>query len=164
VNLSFRYENWDLNLSVFGREGAQVWNQVRWWTDFFSSFNGNKSKAALNDSWTPDNTDASLPIQELGRSFSTNNVPNSHFVEDADYLRIQNLQLGYSLPSSLIQGVGIENLRIYVQGSNVLTITGYSNPDPEIGSSDPSDVTSFGIDEGSYPTPREFIAGVNLTF
>lgn len=164
VNLSFRYENWDLNVSVFGREGAQVWNQVRWWTDFFSSFNGNKSEAALNDSWTPDNQDASLPIQELGRSFSTNNVPNSHFVEDADYLRIQNLQLGYSLPSSLIQGVGIENLRIYVQGSNVLTITGYSNPDPEIGSNDPSDVTSFGIDEGSYPTPREFIAGVNLTF
>jgi hypothetical protein len=119
---------------------------------------------ALNDSWTPNNRDAEAPIQELERSFSTNQVPNSYFVEDGDYLRVRNVQLGYTLPTSLSQQIGAENLRVYVQATNLFTFTGYSNPEPSIGGGDETDVTGFGIDEGAYPTPREFIAGVNLTF
>jgi TonB-linked SusC/RagA family outer membrane protein len=164
INLNFTYSSWDLGMSLFGSQGAQVWNQVKWWTDFFSGFNGAKARVALEDSWTPDNPDAEAPIQETERTFSTNQVPNSYFVEDASYLRIQSLQLGYTLPSRWIERLGAQRLRLYVQASNLYTFTGYSNPEPEIGGSSPEDVTSFGIDEGSFPTPRQFLGGVNLTF
>lgn len=166
LNLRFSYSNWDLGVSLYGSQGAQNWNHVKWWTDFFSSFNGAKSKEALENSWKPgaDNSDATVPIQELERTFSTNQVPNSYFVEDASYLRVQNIQLGYSLPSEWIGRLGLEKLRIYAQASNVFTLTGYSNPEPEVGGENPTDVTSFAIDEGTFPTPREFLAGVNLTF
>jgi len=164
INLNFAYSNWDLGLSLYGSQGAELWNHVKWYTDFFSSFNGGKAKVALNDSWTPDNRDATAPIQEPERSFSTNQVPNSYFVEDGSYLRIQNLQLGYTLPDQLVQRLGAESLRVYVQASNLYTFTGYSNPDPEVGGRNSGDVTSFGIDNGAYPTPRKFLGGVNLTF
>lgn len=164
INLNLAYSGWDLGMSLFGSQGAQVWNQVKWWTDFFSGFNGAKARVALEDSWTPDNPDAEAPIQETERTFSTNQVPNSYFVENASYLRIQSLQLGYTLPSRWIERFGAQRLRVYVQASNLYTFTGYSNPEPEIGGSNPEDVTSFGIDEGSFPTPRQFLGGVNLTF
>ncbi|MFB6279624.1 MAG: SusC/RagA family TonB-linked outer membrane protein [Salinibacter sp.] len=166
LNLNLNYSNWNLSMSFYGSQGAELWNQVKWWTDFFSSFNGGKSVEALKDSWKygQDNSDATVPIQETQRTFSTNQVPNSYFVEDADYLRLRNLQLGYTVPSSLIQRFGVQKLRVYVQGNNLLTFTNYSNPEPEIGGSGPADATSFGIDEGSYPTPRQYRFGVDLTF
>lgn len=171
LNLNLRYNNWSLSMSLYGSQGADVWNQTKWWTDFRSGFTGAKSVEALEDSWKPgqDNSDATVPIQETQRTVSTNQVPNSYFVEDADYLRLRNLQLGYVLPSALVQRVGAERVRIYVQGSNLFTFTNYSNPEPEIGgttdgANDPTDVTSFGIDEGAYPTPRQYRVGVNLSF
>jgi len=166
LNLRLNYNNWDLSMALYGSQGAEIWNQTKWWTHFFSGFNGAKSEAALEDSWRPgeDNSNATVPIQETERTFSTNGVPNSYFVEDADYLRVRNLQLGYALPPELIGQIGAKSLRIYVKASNLLTVTNYSNPEPEIGGSDAEDVTSFGIDEGAYPTPRKYLVGVNLTF
>jgi len=166
LNLSFRYNNWDLRMSFFGSQGADVWNQTKWWTHFRSGFQGAKSVAALEDSWKPgqDNANATVPIQETQRTVSTNQVPNSFFVEDADYIRLRNLQLGYVLPSSLVQRVGAERVQLYIQGSNLLTFTNYSNSEPEIGGSNAQDATSFGIDEGAYPTPRQYRLGVTLSF
>jgi len=167
LNLSFQYSNWSLRMSFYGSQGADAWNQTKWWTDFRSGgFAGAASVEALEDSWKPgqDNSDATIPIQEIQRTVSTNQVPNSYFVEDADYLRVRNLQLGYTLPSSLVQRVGTQQVRLYVQGSNLFTLTNYSNPEPEIGGSDAQDATSFGIDEGAYPTPRQYRFGVNLSF
>jgi hypothetical protein len=153
-------------MSLYGSQGADIWNQTKWWTHFRSGFTGAKAEAALEDSWKPgaDNSDATVPIQEPQRTVSTNQVPNSFFVEDGDYIRLRNLQLGYTLPSALVQRAGAERIRLYVQSSNLFTITNYSNPEPEIGGSDAEDVTSFGIDEGSYPNPRQYRVGVNLTF
>ena len=176
LNLSFQYRNWSLRTSFYGSQGADVWNQTRWWTDFRSGFTGAKSVAAVEDSWRPEdrslprmqwtaeNPDTDVPIQETQRTVSTNQVPNSYFVEDADYIRVRNLQLGYTLPSSLVQQVGAEQVRLYVQGSNLFTFTNYSNPEPEVGGDDAEDATTFGIDEGAYPTPRQYRFGVNLSF
>ena len=166
LNLNFRYNGWNLSMSLYGSQGGDVWNQVKWWTDFRSGFAGAKSVEALEESWKPgqDNSGATVPIQETQRTASTNQVPNSYFVEDADYLRVRNVQLGYALPSRLVQQVGAQRVRLYVQGSNLFTFTNYSNPEPEIGGSDATDATSFGIDEGAYPTPRQYRVGVDLTF
>jgi hypothetical protein len=170
LNLNLAYGNWDFTAFVYGEQGGEIWNNVKWWTDFRGTFNGAKSKTALYDSWTPDNRDASAPIQETGAYFSTSNVPNSYFVEDGSFLKMKNLQLGYTLPGALAQRIGAGSLRIYAQAENVFTITGYSGLDPEIGSTESAEsaggstTTSFGIDGGVYPTPRTFTLGVNLSF
>jgi TonB-linked SusC/RagA family outer membrane protein len=159
LNLEFTYKNWDLSAFLYGVYGNDIWNQVKWWHDFYSSFNGAKSYTALYDSWTPTNQNASAPIQETGGSFSTANVPNSYFVEDGSYLRLKNIQLGYNLPTKILDKVGLDRLRLYVQGANLFTITNYSGVDPELTGS----ATAFGIDEGAYPTPKQIILGVNLS-
>ena len=161
VNLGLTYKQFDFSMFLFGVQGNQIWNQVKWWTDFASSFDGAKSKTALYDSWLPERMNAKAPIQEGEGSFSTNAVPNSYYVENGAYLRCKNIQLGYTFPSQLGSRLHIERLRIYVQAANVFTITKYSGIDPEIGG---SDVRSFGIDEGTYPSQRQFLAGINLTF
>jgi hypothetical protein len=153
-------------MSFYGSQGADVWNQTKWWTHFRSGFQGAKSVAALEDSWKPgqDNANATVPIQETQRTVSTNQVPNSFFVEDADYIRLRNLQLGYTLPSNLVQRVGAQQVQLYIQGSNLLTFTNYSNPEPEIGGDTAQDAVTYGIDEGAYPTPRQYRLGVTLSF
>ncbi|UGU17631.1 TonB-dependent receptor [Sinomicrobium kalidii] len=160
LNLEVLYKNWDFSMFLYGSQGNDIWNNVRWWTDFYSSFQGAKSKAALYNSWTPENTNASAPIQETTGSFSTANVPNSYFVEDGSYLRCRQLQLGYSLPSSLLDKIRLTKLRLYAQMVNAFTITSYSGLDPEIS----GESVNFGIDEGAYPNQRQLLFGINVIF
>ena len=170
LNLDFTYRNWDATLFVYGEQGKDIWNQVKWWTDFRGTFNGAKSETALYDSWTEDNRDATAPIQEFGQFFSTSAVPNSYYIEDGSYLRMKNIQVGYTVPPRFAQRVGIQSFRVYAQSTNVFTITGYSGLDPDIGATQSATnvggagTTNFGIDGGSYPSPRTFTLGVNLSF
>src|SRR5699024_4070120 len=167
LNIGFNYKNFDLSAFFYGSQGNEVWNQVKWWTDFYSGFVGGKSETALYDSWTPENHDAKVPILEETQTLSNNQAPNSYFVEDASFLKIRNLQLGYSIPASVLSPIGISRLRIYVQGSNLFTATPYSGVDPEVGffpDGGGGRSTSFGIDEGSYPSARKFLIGVNLSY
>lgn len=161
INLGLTYKNFDFSIFIYGSQGNKVWNQVRWWTDFYSSFLGAKSYTALYDSWTDAHHNAKVAIQEADGNTATNGVPNSYFVENGSYLRAKNLVLGYTLPKTMLQKVGIESLRVYVQAVNLFTVTKYSGQDPEING---KGVTEFGIDEGSYPSVRQFTAGVNLKF
>ena len=80
------------------------------------------------------------------------------YLESGDYFRIKVLQLGYSLPLSILTKAHFQKLRVYVSGNNLVTLTKYSGYDPEIGGS------SYGIDRGYYPQARSFTAGLNLTF
>ncbi|MDJ1503820.1 TonB-dependent receptor [Xanthocytophaga agilis] len=164
LNISLNYKNFDFFIFLYGSQGNKIWNNVKWWTDFYPNFLGAKSNTALNDSWTPENHNAKAPIQETTGSFSTTNVPNSYYVENGSYLRAKNLQLGYTLPTSLLQKVRVERLRVYVQAANLFTITKYSGVDPEVGFTNSDRTTTFSIDEGTYPNQRQFIMGLNLTF
>jgi hypothetical protein len=91
----------------YGSYGNKIWNDVRWWTDFYANFAGAKSKTALYDSWTPTHMDAKAPIQEIDGSFSTNTVPNSYYVENGSYLRLKNMQIGYKFAPKLIKSIGL---------------------------------------------------------
>ncbi|MCC5942098.1 MAG: TonB-dependent receptor [Balneolaceae bacterium] len=166
LDLSMNYRNFDASMFIYGSQGNDIWNQVKWWTDFYPSFQGAKSKTALYDSWTPDNQNATAPIQENAGSTATNLVPNSYYVEDGSFLRLRTVQVGYTLSPDLLSQFGINNLRVYVQAQNLFTITGYSGPDPEIGNtqSATASTTSFGVDEGAYPASRQFLFGINLGF
>ncbi|MCF0069725.1 TonB-dependent receptor [Dyadobacter sp. CY261] len=164
LNVGATYKGFDFGIFFYGVQGNQIWNNLKWWNDFYANFQGAKSKTALYDSWTPDRMNAKAPIQENTGSFSTTNVPNSYYVENGSYLRAKNAQIGYTLPASLVSKLRIEKARIYIQSANLFTITKYSGPDPEVGQSQVTGSTAFGLDEGVYPNTRQFLVGLNLTF
>jgi TonB-linked SusC/RagA family outer membrane protein len=160
-NLNLNYKRFDLQAFFYGVSGKDAINYVKWWTDFYPSFQGAKSKAALYDSWTPDRPNATVPIQQNSGSFSTNTIPNSYYLENASYLRLKNLSLGYNIPANVLKKVHIDQFRVYVQATNVFTITKYSGLDPEIINFDDR---SQGIDAGVYPTIKQYIVGAQVNF
>ena len=84
-------------------------------------------------------------------------------MEDASFIRINNITIGYTLPAGLTRHLKIARLRIYGTVNNVAVLTGYSGYDPEVNTRSTSPVTP-GVDYSAYPRSRTFIAGVNVTF
>jgi len=170
LNVGFQFKAFDFSAFFFGVAGNDIFNDVRWWTDFYGSFPGGaNSQTALNDSWTPTHQNAKAPIQEAASYFSTNSVPNSYYIEHGGYLRAKNMTLGYTLSPSLLRKAGISRIRAYVQGANLFTITKYTGPDPEIASTGGvtatgAQSTSFGVDEGGYISNRQYLVGVQIVF
>ena len=171
INLNASYKNFDISTFIYWKNGGQIINYVRYWTDF-NTFQGNRDKRVLYDSWTPTHRDAKLPVLD-GSDGASGQTPVSYYVEPGGYLRLKNLSVGYSLPVVLLKKVGIEKLRFYLQAQNLFTITKYTGLDPEIttqqvGKGDyrqaKSDANSLGVDYGNFPTPRIVTFGVNLTF
>jgi len=160
INLAFTYKNFDLTAFIYGSQGNDIFNWNSWWIDFWPSFQGQKSTDLLNDSWTPTNTGARVPKASNVSNFSTNTQSCSFYVEDGSYLRLKNLQLGYTIPESVTSKVNIGSVRVYVQGVNLITATKYSGLDPELGGGD----TNFGIDAGNYPLVKQFLFGLNVNF
>ena len=115
----------------------------------------------LKNAWTPENINTSIPKIENQNSFSTAGVFNSYFVEDASYLRMRTLTLGYTFSPSIMERIKINRLRVYAQAVNLFTLTGYTGLDPELAGSS----ASFGIDVANYPNnQRSFLLGLNLSF
>jgi TonB-linked SusC/RagA family outer membrane protein len=159
LNLHLTYGQFDMSMFFYGVQGNNLWNVTKFWTDF-SGFAEAKSKTALYDSWSPTHQNAKVSIPETGQYQSTNGAPNSYYVENGSYLKLKNIEIGYTLPASMLKKIGIDRFRIYIQAANVFTITKYSGVDPEISGS----VTDFGVDEGIYPNMRQFLGGISLTF
>lgn len=115
-----------------------------------------KVKAMHLDSWTPDNTDASYPALHLGTHLNNKNSSSSLFLYDASYVRLKNVELGYSLPQKWVSKAHLQQVRIYVQGMNLLTFDKLSklNMDPETGDGNGS----------WYPIQRVYNFGVNIVF
>lgn len=104
------------------------------------------------------NADLYLPYYELG-------VLMSDFIEDADYLRLNALTLGYTLPKDLTQKISIERLRVYITGGNLFVLTNYSGLDPEVNTQENRGAyPTPGLDYGSYPRSRTITFGVNVDF
>jgi len=158
LNLTFEYKGLDLTTFFYGSAGNDIFNYNKWWTDFWPSFQGQKSKELLYESWTPENTGASVPKASNKSNFSTNTQSSSYYVEKGSFLRMRNIQLGYNLPTNIASKAGLSSVRIYLQGVNLFTATDYSGLDPELGGDD----RSFGVDHGNYPASKQFLVGVNL--
>lgn len=170
-NLSVAYKNFDFSSFLYWKNGGQLVNYVRYWTDF-NTFQGNRDRRVLYDSWTPDHRDAKLPVLDASDGAS-GQVPVSYYVEPGGYLRMKNLSVGYSLSANTLNRFGIDRLRFYVQAQNLFTITKYTGLDPEISTQQVgrgdyrqarSDANSLGVDYGNFPTPRIYSFGVNVTF
>ena len=121
----------------------------------------NQTTATLNH-WTPTNTGATIPRAIIGDPNGNNRVSN-RFIEDGSYVRLKNLTLGYSVPTSLVQKARFSSLRVYVTAQNLITWTNYSGYDPEV-SADPFSSTGFGRDFGVYPQARTYTVGLNASF
>ncbi|SOD98403.1 SusC/RagA family TonB-linked outer membrane protein [Spirosoma fluviale] len=161
-NLDASYRNFDLNLFFFWNYGNQIYNNTKWWTDMNGAFAGNRSRKMLYDSWTPENTNASLPKLDVNDNI-TSSVPNSYYVESGSYFRAKTAQLGYTLPESLIKSLHISRCRVYVQAQNLFTITKYTGPDPDLLDVGRGDI-GLGVDHGRVPNPLQVLGGLNLTF
>jgi TonB-dependent starch-binding outer membrane protein SusC len=160
-NLDFGYKNFDANLFFFWNYGNQIYNNTKWWTDF-NGFTGNRSRKMLYESWTPENKNASLPKLDANDNIS-NSLPHTYFVESGSYFRAKTMQLGYTIPSSLLNRLGMSKFRVYVQGQNLFTITKYTGPDPDLLDVGRGDI-GLGVDHGRVPNPRQILGGLSITF
>ncbi|WP_303312723.1 TonB-dependent receptor [Hymenobacter sp. BT730] len=150
LNLGSSYKGFDLQLFLQGVQGLEAYNNVKFRTDFSFVSGENWGQRTL-DAWSPTNTGSSIPASSL---INTNNEgrASTYFIENASYLKLRNIQLGYSLPESLVSRVKLQGARVYVQGQNFFTIKSkeLSTPDPE--------VTNY-----QYPIPVIFTTGLNIS-
>jgi TonB-linked SusC/RagA family outer membrane protein len=160
-NINANYKGFDFSIFLYGSQGNQNINYVRYWTDFYPSFQGVKSKDLLYNSWSPDRPNAKTPIAENESNFSNNAVVNSYYLENASFLKCKSLVIGYNLPAMGLKKIGVDRFRIYLQAANLFTITKYTGQDPEVTGS----AASFGIDYGTYPNNQKlYTVGVSLSF
>ena len=152
ANFSLRKGGWDMSLFFQGVYGNKIYNAVRLRTE------GAGTEATLSttmrDVWTKENTSGTIPNAGPSGS-SRNKEASSRFVEDGSYLRLKNLQIGYTLPQNFSKKIGISNCRLYVTMGNLLTFTSYTGYDPEVGG---------GVDWGNYPQSRTITFGTNINF
>lgn len=164
LNFNFEYKNFDMSMFFQGSQGNKLINYVNRWIDF-NNFSGNRDVKRLTESWTPERyakgSKITLPMAILDDAVMQQN--STFFVEDGSYLRMKNLQIGYSLPAALTTKLKIDHFRVYLQATNLFTITKYSGLDPEIRMTQANSDRGMGVDEGIYPTSQIFMIGVNLS-
>jgi TonB-linked SusC/RagA family outer membrane protein len=149
------WKAFDLNIFGQGVAGNKIFQGLRR-LDIPSA---NYTDKALGR-WTGEGTSTDFARLVEGDPNGNFSRPSNYYLENGAYFRIKTINLGFTLPKRLLQRADVENLRIYVSGNNLVTITKYTGFDPEIGGS----AGTYGIDRGVYPQARSLMAGLNLTF
>ncbi len=159
INFSGDYKNFDFSLLLQGSQGNDLYNFLKFFTDF-NTFPGAKSIDYVAENGLPALTnDAATILNESAQS--------SYYVEDGSYVRLKNIVIGYSLPEGVSKKLGVQKIRWYLQGRNLITLTEYTGLDPEvnlrnIGGTNPN--LTIGLDSGVYPIDRSIIFGFNVSF
>lgn len=151
-NVSMSYKNFDFNFVVQGTKGNDIY--MAWFRE--DRTGSNKPSYFFEDRWTASNPNASMPKPNNSSLFLYN---GDKMIGDGSYIRVKQLQLGYTLPGSIMSKAGISSLRIYVSLDDMITFTKYKGLDPEVG----SNVNSLqGVDRGHYPNAGRLIFGLSL--
>ena len=144
-----RYGNFDLSASFAGSYGNKLYNALqRCLEQTTDSYN---VLATVKNSWTPQNGSNALPLASTVRPFD---YIDCRYVQNASYLKLRNLTIGYNLKIKELKNIRIEGIRLYATATNLFTITPYKGYDPEV---------SSGTDTGAYPASRTFTFGVSVT-
>jgi TonB-linked SusC/RagA family outer membrane protein len=154
------YMGFNLNVQLVGVFGHTVFNDVRRILDSYQRTNFRREVSP----WTPENPNNEFPRLALDTEPSVienNRYESDRWLEDASYVRVRNIELGYTLPQSLLSRVGGQSARVFISGQNLLTLTKYSGLDPDITG---SGILLRGIDNGSWPASRVYSVGVNVEF
>jgi len=180
VNLNASYKGFDFTMVLYGSYGNKDFNYVRYWTDTYHSFPGGKNidlltKSAIVDpaTNTVTNPSATMPAVAFGNTMGST-IPSSFYVESGSFLKCRVAQLGYNFDPGVLKSVGVSKLHVYVQVTNLFTITKYTGLDPELvpsvanlsqGGTNPQQSASSGVDWGAYPANQKtYMIGVNMSF
>jgi TonB-dependent starch-binding outer membrane protein SusC len=172
-NNRISYNNFELTFLIQGSKGNDIFNQNR--IRLENTFEG--TSVRLLNRWTPDNQDTDVPafIDDVTRqnasltskiTLGKNNTDRGRvqrYVEDGSYIRLKDITLGYSFPSSVLSDIGVKKVRAYVSGTNLITLTDYTGYDPEVSAYNSNDA-QIGVDLSNYPTAKIITFGINVTF
>jgi TonB-linked SusC/RagA family outer membrane protein len=172
INLNAEWRNFDISLFFQGSQGNDIFNMLK--VNLYNGDNG-----GLN--WSPELIDSYVPA--IWNTADKNAYPtvvteaknvntgkpkmdadfsaSDFYVENGSYLRLKNIQLGYTLPAKWTSAVKLERLRVYIGAKNLLTFTKYTGFDPEVGE---TTLLERGFDRGTYPQSKMYLMGVNLSF
>jgi TonB-linked SusC/RagA family outer membrane protein len=157
ISFNASYKNFDLNLFAQGVQGNKLFNGLKF-TGLNAGIQGYNMLEDIKNAWTPQNPNSSIPRVSYSDANGNFGTTSDWYIEKGSYLRIKNITLGYTLPTGISEKMHVKQLRVYVTGNNILTLTKYSGFDPEIG------MDEFGIDKGRYPQARAVFFGVNVNF
>ncbi|MDD2284035.1 MAG: TonB-dependent receptor [Paludibacter sp.] len=157
-NISVDYKGLDFSAVLGSVWGHKIYNGNKYFYEGMNS--GSNFLRSSLDAWTPANTNTNVP-RAIYNDPNGNLKESDRFLEKGDFIRLRQLQLGYTLPKELIQKVFIEKLRFYVSGENLFTITSYEGIDPEFSR---ASVLNAGIDKLIFPFTRSFTIGAQLSF
>ncbi len=158
VSFDAAYKGFDFSLLLYGAGGHKIYNANRYYFESMRTPRNFFSTTA--NAWTAENPTTDMPRAIFGDP-NQNSRPSTRFLEDGDFLRLKNVQVGYTLPSELVSKVKLSRVRVYVSGQNLLTFTGYSGQDPEVGR---SSVFNPSLDRTLYPISSLYLVGVQVAF
>ena len=165
LNLNVSYHNWDMSIFFQGAYGQKIFSVLnRDIEGFYRPFD--VTQRYFDNHWTGPGTSNEFPRASWDAS-GNNTKYSTRFLEDGSYTRLKNLQIGYTIPKSALQRLGLAAARIYLSGTNLFTFTKYQGLDPEMTVSNNAQGqgdSSAGLDWGTYPAARSYNIGVNLTF
>jgi TonB-linked SusC/RagA family outer membrane protein len=164
INVGFK--NWDLSVFFQGAYGHKIFSVLnRDIEGFYRPFN--VTERYYKNRWTGPGTSNEFPRASWDASGNNNIIYSDRFLESGSYTRLKNLQIGYTLPESLLKNYGFSSVRFYFSGTNLLTLTKYHGLDPEMAVSNNALADgdrAAGLDWGTYPSAKSFNLGVSLTF
>lgn len=168
LDLGAHWKSFDINATVFGTYGNKIFDAEKQFY-VFRNFDTNVKKDLLANSWTPSNPNAKYPRLDVNDSYSY--ALSSYYVEDGSYTRLRTVQIGYRIPdNSPFIGRVLSGARIYLQGDNLFTITGYEGLDPALPAQNVTGAAGDlrdqfrGVDQGTYPSNKIFSIGLTTTF
>ncbi|MGI6231933.1 MAG: TonB-dependent receptor [Prevotella sp.] len=157
LNFSAAYKGFYFSFILGSGFGNKLYNGNRYFYEGMNS-GSNFLKSTLN-AWTTTNTDTDVP-RAVYQDPNNNTRESTRFLEDGDFIRMRQMQLGYTLPAKVSRKIYIDKLRLYISGDNLFTITGYDGVDPEFSRG----VLNTGVDNLIYPFTRSFTVGAQITF
>ncbi len=160
LNITMGYKGLDFKAFFYASVGNEIVNGPAFWYQTGGVLS-NYSTDRLNR-WTAETPENNEPRMTASDP-NNNDRFSDRYVEDGTYLRLRNLQLGYTLPKTLVSKIGLSRLRIYCSADNLFTLTDYSGWNPEIGNFQ-GDALRAGVDGATYPIPTVLTGGINITF
>ncbi|WP_345371746.1 TonB-dependent receptor [Algivirga pacifica] len=154
-SMSAKYKGFDCSLQLQGVYGNEVFNETKFYTQgYYNTYN---MTTDVLDAWSETNPNSDTP-RAIPSNLSNNDEVSSYWVEDASYLRLRNVQLGYTIPAKAVGVIGLSSCRLYTSAQNLFTITDFSGYDPE-------SATFSGVQGAQlYPTPKTFVLGAQIGF
>lgn len=153
------YKNFNLGLNFSFVSGGEILNLSRQLYDADGAYPTFNQQVLMDDwsRWEKPGDIATHPLPLYGGN-NNSNKPSSRYLEDGSYLRLRNVRLGYNFEDKLVGALGLSQLELYVSGDNLLTFTKFSGTDPE------ADEDGNAIYNNSYPVPKRFVIGLNVSF